>query len=400
MGRPLVFFTACCATTFAITYRPNIPLGDAFARLFTLGVTFSFLGPLLLGAFSLVSIPAALFLTTMICSIRQLSRKAGSLWIGAASLAVVAGFACWWASIEWQLNHLLENHPVTSLADRLEYERDFRTTTEINRNRWFETYGNSNDTIRSFDQLLDDEYMRIDGNTRVRSFDSLLSAHRSINLQFQLAAGFGFLRTRTLPYRYWRIDVPKRSLLPQPKICDPYSSSEFEETTAGVDYAPWHRQNLVDFAHPATLGFVDWDGNNRRPDLTRVVGFQPHAFGSNPKPPTTSGDEHGSWQIVSLSLMSLLKQRPAAVYVSENLPNMDELANVPTRPLDDFEAVALGKLQNGEELVVKGNSAHIRMLGSIRAAVQCQQCHQVERGTLLGAFSYRLNRQITNENEN
>jgi hypothetical protein len=30
------------------------------------------------------------------------------------------------------------------------------------------------------------------------------------------------------------------------------------------------------------------------------------------------------------------------------------------------------------------------MLGSLRAAKQCLDCHNVQRGELLGAFSYRL----------
>ena len=165
-----------------------------------------------------------------------------------------------------------------------------------------------------------------------------------------------------------------------------------EPSVIGVDYSPWHNTNLVSFVSSSSSSAVDWDGKQQRPDLSRVVGFQPHAFGSHPKPPATSGDDHTPWRIDALSLVSLLKHRPAAVYVSENLPNMNELAGVPTRPLDEFEAGALDKLRGGEELIVRGNSANIRMVGSIRAAFQCLECHQVPRGTLLGAFSYRLSR--------
>lgn len=32
------------------------------------------------------------------------------------------------------------------------------------------------------------------------------------------------------------------------------------------------------------------------------------------------------------------------------------------------------------------------MLGAVRASNDCRQCHQVPRGTLLGAFSYELRR--------
>ncbi len=35
----------------------------------------------------------------------------------------------------------------------------------------------------------------------------------------------------------------------------------------------------------------------------------------------------------------------------------------------------------------------VQMLGALRAARQCTKCHQVERGELLGAFSYNLVRE-------
>jgi hypothetical protein len=148
----------------------------------------------------------------------------------------------------------------------------------------------------------------------------------------------------------------------------------------------------VNFVEPLTLGYVEWDWKSEQPDLTRVVGFRPHGFGSQPKAPPTSGDAHSQWHITKLLLVSILKHPPGAVYLSDNLPNMNELTDVPTRPLDEFEATALTKLQTGEELVVQGDSSQLRMLGAIRAAYQCQRCHQVDRGTLLGAFTYRLSR--------
>ena len=79
------------------------------------------------------------------------------------------------------------------------------------------------------------------------------------------------------------------------------------------------------------------------------------------------------------------------MYLSENLPNLKELATAETRPLDQFETEALEDLQAGEDLIVRGDNGQVRMLGSLRAAVQCLECHQVPRGTLLGAFTYHLN---------
>lgn len=96
------------------------------------------------------------------------------------------------------------------------------------------------------------------------------------------------------------------------------------------------------------------------------------------------------WQVKELQLVSLLKHRPAAAYVSDHLPRMDELATAKTRSLDGFESSALERLRTGEELVAVWHGAQIRMVGAIRAVEQCGHCHPVHRGTLLGAFAYRL----------
>src|SRR5258708_39906209 len=96
------------------------------------------------------------------------------------------------------------------------------------------------------------------------------------------------------------------------------------------------------------------------------------------------------WIVQDLELVSLLKHDEPVAYVSKNLPRMDELREAKTRPLDAFERDALEVLRRGEDLKVQNASREIRMLGSIRAVKQCLQCHEVERGDLLGAFSYRL----------
>ena len=80
------------------------------------------------------------------------------------------------------------------------------------------------------------------------------------------------------------------------------------------------------------------------------------------------------------------------VYLSEHLPRMDELRNAETRALDEFEQRALPQLHDGEDTVVEQGLNQIRMLGSVRAAKQCLDCHSVRRGDLLGAFSYLLDR--------
>ncbi len=96
------------------------------------------------------------------------------------------------------------------------------------------------------------------------------------------------------------------------------------------------------------------------------------------------------WQTRRMNLVSLLKSPQPAVYESENVPAMQELVNAKTRPLDKFEAGALKRLRDGEELVTASQTNRILMLGSVRATKRCLECHSVQRGELLGAFSYEL----------
>lgn len=71
---------------------------------------------------------------------------------------------------------------------------------------------------------------------------------------------------------------------------------------------------------------------------------------------------------------------------------MDELENAATRPLDRFEAEALEQLRRSEDVVVESGVNKIRLIGSLRAGKDCLDCHSVQRGKLLGAFSYDLYR--------
>jgi hypothetical protein len=133
--------------------------------------------------------------------------------------------------------------------------------------------------------------------------------------------------------------------------------------------------SVADFVNPAGFGFVK--------DRRHVAGFQPHQFSEAPK-------STEKWTVHALDLVSLLLHEEPVVYDSANLPRMDELRGVPTRPLDEFEKSALDKLQRGEDLVVEDLPGGLRMLGALRSARQCVDCHGCKRGDLLGAFSYKL----------
>ncbi len=94
------------------------------------------------------------------------------------------------------------------------------------------------------------------------------------------------------------------------------------------------------------------------------------------------------WLIRGMHLVSMLKHTSPRVYVSEHYPDMEELRVGETRELDAFESKAMERLSKGEQVVIASHANRIRMLGSIRATVECSLCHTVPEKQLLGAFSY------------
>jgi hypothetical protein len=154
--------------------------------------------------------------------------------------------------------------------------------------------------------------------------------------------------------------------------------------SASADLRDFHKRNRIDFLEPGRFGYFK--------DRDHVAGFLPHAFVSSMNTLNHPYLERVNWYIHDIALLSLLKHEPPAAYLSENLPRMDELREAKTRPLDSFEKAALQVMRQGEELPMIANDRQIRMLGSLRATHQCVKCHEVSRGTLLGAFSYDLRR--------
>lgn len=141
-----------------------------------------------------------------------------------------------------------------------------------------------------------------------------------------------------------------------------------------------HRIAERDFLDPNTFGFVA--------EFRKAAEFQSHHFA---KPPGTLSPFSGDiLRPLRVELISLLKFESPRVYISEFLPNMAELSEVPTRHVDGFEADALGRLRTDEDVIIESTADANRMVGSLRAGKQCLQCHDVKRGELLGAFSYVL----------
>jgi hypothetical protein len=136
-----------------------------------------------------------------------------------------------------------------------------------------------------------------------------------------------------------------------------------------------HTRTVASFAPPTDAGYVK--------SRQLVAGFRPHHFW---EPPEVTP----RWSLRSLDLVGLIVHEKPTAYVFDGLPTMTEVSKVPTRPLDEFEAGGLAELRQGEILVVRDVPDGLRVLGAIRAAKQCVECHGGERGDLLGAFSYTL----------
>lgn len=146
--------------------------------------------------------------------------------------------------------------------------------------------------------------------------------------------------------------------------------------------------------------------------IDEVAGFQPHSISLNLEAMTSpsslvlrnvnpeerkailSGKSKSdvAWKMKTFQLVSLLKHDEPRVYLSENVPAMEELSapDYKTRKLNEFEQEALRKLLSGEKVVVYESTHRIQMLGAIRAQSQCLDCHSTSEGKLLGAFSYQF----------
>jgi hypothetical protein len=230
--------------------------------------------------------------------------------------------------------------------------------------------------------------------------ESLRALHTREVERFVNSPGFGRGRMLFLPS--FLLDMPKAppvplitlgvpgpgkgaawARVPDKGVADPTGASI---QPARDELAGLHRRGLFDFANPSGFGHVK--------DRDHVAGFQPHAFRVTPalKPKGKKPAGKETWKVGQLELVSLLTHDKPAVYVSRNLPRMKDLGKAKTRPLTEFEAKALGSLRKGQDLVAEATPGHIRMLGALRAARQCLECHEGQRGKLLGAFSYQMSR--------
>lgn len=281
------------------------------------------------------------------------------------AVAIAAGFTAWSvAESELEYAHLRKMFPYESFEDRLPTPRpDYRL------DRIPEA---TSQHLATAERLLDQNR----GSYRVYHLQTL---HEQATRLFINSPGFGVARMIHPDVRGLTAELPPDTQVLQPETrlsaAWPPEEPQWHPRPIDQDLFDFHLAGLVDFANPRGFGFVK--------DRRNVAGFQAHHFTSIP----TSANQ---WAVQGIDLVGLLQHDKPVAYVSDHLPRMDELRDAPTRALVDFEASGLEKIRQGEDLVIGAAGDRIRMLGSLRSAKQCIQCHGGERGDLLGAFSYTL----------
>ena len=153
--------------------------------------------------------------------------------------------------------------------------------------------------------------------------------------------------------------------------------------------AQFHELNQTRFASGETVGYVK--------DIENVAGFKPHQLGLSNKWDGSifrpgSKPAKDEWRINRIELVSLLLNEQPRVYVAKpgELPTMENVVDRETRKLSDFESRGLKSLADGRDTFVSATVNRIEMMGAIRAADNCLQCHDGKRGKILGAFSYEI----------
>ncbi len=298
-------------------------------------------------------------------SIRKLSTLVAIAGLVSAVAGALPGWA--WANA---IEEAKKESPVVSLETRLSYERR----------------GQSVEHVRELGRAVSKGLEMMDDSGRSSRREELALLHDHNVELFVRAQGFGIVRMATPMLEYVRRpqlrDIQFNEVTPFYREPAVGYWSAFVKTDRSKDVKTLHLCAETDFLDPDGFGYV-------MEPIEKVAGFIAHAFHYSPK---SAFEKPDAWTIERLELVSLLKFDTPRVYVLDHLPWMDQLNsdNVPTRALDEFENGVLAKLWTDEDVVVKQDGDHYRMLGSLRAGKQCLDCHSAQRGELLGAFSYAI----------
>src|SRR5579872_5459228 len=216
---------------------------------------------------------------------------------------------------------------------------------------------------------------------------TLIVLHGTSVDRFVKRSGFGVGRTVRTPsseslLKQLQSSDLTRTPVQQPDYTNPFISPSNNLTPLLQDWTP---HKMLHLHNDGTLNFINPIGFGYIKDREHVAGFQKHGMTKVPK-------ADSRWSVAHLELVGLVVHEKPVVYMTANLPQMEEAQHAPKRPLDTFELEGLEALRGGEDLYYRGSEDKARMLGSIRAVEQCLKCHGGSRGDLLGAFSYGLRR--------
>jgi hypothetical protein len=308
-------------------------------------------------------------------------------WAFATSISVI-GAVGWLGAHSW--SGLAERYPLESLAGRLAYEAP--TVKAASADSPITSHYRSPALPLSAEARLRD--IEQEGGDFWGRDEALRLVHASFIEKFVRSPGFGIGRMirpspdhieygdRRASARLRFVPSPHLGGSPEPNSAATPTSDELSATSFGEPLSMLHHLARQDFLDPGSFGYFR--------DRNHVAGFVPHAFLDGVPHLGTRDRGQGQWLTLRVELVSILKHDRPMVYVSEHLPNMNELREAPVRELDPFERQALTALLAGDDIVSDYDAGGIRAVGSLRAASQCLECHQVKRGALLGAFSYEF----------
>jgi hypothetical protein len=323
--------------------------------------------PLFLG----IVLPAVLLHAVLLLLVACLCSTAGwrpRRFIGLACLASLTAYGFVGAFAYHDVARLLERFPYVSMEERLPSPK-------------VQSAGPLAEPVAlrldSLEELIDQSSPEWPNRMRIRQLEQL---HEHTVAVFARRPGFGMARMMPFSEGSLRRGLRTEEPIPQPgtRITFTWSTGDLEMPGKSDHSARnWemHAASIADFVNVNGFGYVK--------DRQHVAGFQGHQFSQ----PLTADER---WTLRSVDLVGLVLHDKPVVYVTANLPRMEELRDAATRPLDDFEAVGLVALRNGDDLFKRDSGAGRRLLGAIRSARQCVGCHGGERGDLLGAFSYTL----------
>jgi hypothetical protein len=281
-------------------------------------------------------------------------------------MVVVYGFAFREGAAELQrLDALRAQYPFESLAKRLEFERKSSAVKTSPQEKVF--------LAADVKLNLDEQDDRYDASRHRRAW-ALRELHEETYNHFASAAGFGYSRMPSIQRLV--IDWEPRSPLVMPYTVG------IESTSDSAALHAVHTAALDSFIASERQGFVR--------SVDEVAGFESHGPEEMYHPGRCGCDSAPQWQVSRLELVSLLRHQEPRVYVAETMPTMDQLADVPHRPLDDFEKRSLPQLTTQKDIVFRDDTDRLLMLGAVRAGKTCLECHEGTRGKLLGAFSYAI----------